>query len=381
MSESSRHSYQMYLSFLNQARQHEQAGAETAWKLYLHAARCLLEVASLSQGDTRDSQLSQVQDLVNKASALKTGTHKAGDQEKNPASDASASKSDQQVFKPIKDTGVSFDDIAGLESVKQEVFELVIQPMRKPELYKMYRISAGGGILMFGLPGTGKTMIARAIAHEVSASFYHVRASDLKEKWVGSSERNIAALFEQVRSEKTAVLFIDEFDGIGGKVHSGSSSSEQAISAELKSQMDGFEKDPDRITLLLGATNNPWSIDTAFLRSGRFSRMIYVPLPDAPARSFLLKAHFKGVPLSDDVDFDQLTRYTDGFSGADLVTFCNKVKISGAMRADQVNRISDITMADFHEVRAEFRSTVYQQDIDAMKEFMLQNSFKIPEHM
>ena len=82
MSESSRHSYQMYLSFLNQARQHEQAGAETAWKLYLHAARCLLEVASLSQGDTRDSQLNQVQDLVNKASALKTGTHKAGDQEK-----------------------------------------------------------------------------------------------------------------------------------------------------------------------------------------------------------------------------------------------------------------------------------------------------------
>ncbi|MGI6725502.1 MAG: ATP-binding protein [Christensenellales bacterium] len=381
MSESSRHSYQMFLSFLNEARQHEQAGTEGAWKLYLHAARCLLEVASQSKGETRDSQLSQVQDLLKKADALRTGARKPGGQEKKPVNDASAPKSDQQVFKPVKDTGVNFSDIAGMESVKQEVLERVIQPMRKPELYKMYRIKAGGGILMFGLPGTGKTMIARAIAHEVNASFYHVRSSDVKDKWVGSSERNIAALFEQVRSEKAAVLFIDEFDGIGGKVHSGSSSSEQAILAELKSQMDGFEKDPDRITLLLGATNKPWDIDTAFLRSGRFSRMIYVPLPDAPARSFIIKANLKGVPMSADVDFDQLTRYTDGFSGADLVAFCDKVKIIGALRADQINRMSEITMADFHEVRAEFRSTVVRSDIDAMKEFMLQNSFKIPEHM
>ena len=385
MSESARHSYQLYLRFLNEAKAQEQAGHEGAWKLYLHAASCLLEVAGQNRGETRDSQLKQVETLMKKAASIKPGA-----EQKKPAAEASGGADqangkktgeDAQVFSPVTDTGISFDDIAGLEDVKREVFEQVIQPMRKPELYKLYRVKAGGGILMFGLPGTGKTMIARAIAHEVEAPFFHVRSSDLKDKWVGSSERNIAQLFETVRAEKTAVLFIDEFDGIGGKTEDAGSTSARGISAELKSQMDGFDKAPARVTLLLGATNHPWSIDSAFLRSGRFSRMIYIPLPDGPARDFLLKQQFKGVPMADDVDFDELVRLTEGYSGADMVLFSDKVKIPGVTRADRDNQISQITMADFLSVHKDFRSTVIKSDIDKMKRFMQDNAFAIPENM
>jgi transitional endoplasmic reticulum ATPase len=376
LADSAKYSYQLYTSFLNEARRHEQAGTEGAWKLYLHAARCLLEVAGQTQGETKDSQLKQVEQLIARAGRIKPGAKKAQVSEGQPAEKEEGT----QVFAPVTVPGVSFDDIAGLEDVKREVFERVIRPMQKPELYKQYRIKAGGGILMFGLPGTGKTMIARAIAHEVNAPFYHVRGSDLKDKWVGSSERNIAQLFEQVRSEPAAVLFLDEFDGIGGKADDAGGST-RGISAELKSQMDGFDKDQDRVTLLLGATNHPWSIDTAFLRSGRFSRMIYVPLPDAPARAFLLRQQFRDVPMDASVDFEALTQSTRGFSGADMVQYCDKVKILAATRADAQGEVSNVTMEDFHRVSAEFRSTVIAGDIALMKEFMLQNSFKIPESM
>ncbi len=381
MADGTRYSYQLYTSFLNEAQRHEQAGTPGAWKLYLHAARCLLEVAGQTQGETKEAQLRLVEQLIQKAGVLKPGnTDQKPVREGQEQGQAGKSADEAQPFKPVSDPGIRFEDIAGLQCVKQEVYERVIQPMRKPELYKQYRIKAGGGILMFGLPGTGKTMIARAIAHEVQAPFYHIRSSDLKDKWVGSSERNIAQLFEQVRSHPVAVLFIDEFDGIGGKAEDAGGNT-RGISAELKSQMDGFEKDPDRVTLLLGATNHPWSIDTAFLRSGRFSRMVYVPLPDMPAREFLLRAQFKDVPLADEVAFEALTARTDGFSGADLVQFCDKVKIIGALRADAEDQLSQITMADFDKVFSEFRSTVIKSDISLMKEFMIQNAFAIPEHM
>lgn len=376
MTDSAKYSYQLYTSFLNEAKRHEQAGIEGAWKLYLHAAKCLLEVAGQTQGETREMHLRQVEKLIEKSGAIKpNGAKKPVSESPSPSAEGG-----EQAFKPVMDPGIRFEDIAGLEDVKREVFERVIQPMKKPELYKQYRIKAGGGILMFGLPGTGKTMIARAIAHEVQAPFFHVRGSDLKDKWVGSSERNIAQLFEQVRSEASAVLFIDEFDGIGSKADDANSHI-RGISAELKSQMDGFEKDQDSVTLLLGATNHPWSIDSAFLRSGRFSRMIYVPLPDTPAREFLLRQQFKDVPLDANVDFSALAQDTQGFSGADLVQFCDKVKIMAATRADELDELSKITMDDFAEIKAGFRSTVIAEDIALMKDFMIQNAFKLPKTM
>lgn len=372
--------YQMFQIYLGRAREAEAAGKkEQARKLYLLASESLLAVARSNDGEIRAGQLQNVELLISKAKAL------AGEGGQPQASGKAAKGKDGEPakagpFAAVEVPDVSFDDIAGLEEVKQEVRERVLQPIQRPDIYKQFGIKPGGGILMFGLPGTGKTMVARAIAKEVKAPFYYINASDIKDKYVGSSERNIAALFEQVRSEQAAVIFFDEFDGLGGKASDDSSSS-RGILAELKSQIDGFDKGTDSILLLIAATNKPWDIDTAFLRSGRFSKMLYVPLPDEAARRFLLKKNLGKAPLEEDVDLEKLVSDTHGFNAADVVELCVKAKLQAASRSVQRDQISKISAQDLEQARSGFRSTVAGSDIQDMHKFMRENGFEIPEQM
>lgn len=370
-------SYQVYKTYLQKAQEQEKAGQpDNARMLYLHAAKSLLAVAQNNTAQVRKDQLRDVERLYEKAKSFGPDGKKTDSQK--PA--APRKIEDGADFVPAIVPDVSFSDIAGLEEVKREIRERVIQPMNSPEIYKIFKIKPGGGILMFGLPGTGKTMVARATAHEVNAPFYLINSSDIKSKWVGSTERNIASLFNQARQEKTAVLFFDEFDGLGGKADD-SSDSTRGMLAELKSQMDGFDKNPDTNILMIAATNHPEDIDTAFLRSGRFSRMMYIPLPDEAARDFLLHQQLKGIPMEDDVDIPEMVRLTQGFSGADIVQFCDQIKIRAATRSDRIGRVSNMTQQDVDEVKEGMRSSVIRSDIEKMKEFMHKNGFKIPDRM
>ncbi len=375
MSGNPAYNFQFYRSFLSRAAQQERAGQwEEARKLYLFAAQSLLQVASANAGDTRESQLKEIEDLFARAESLSKGA-------KTPLKDNASSAvkhEDGKEFTPESVPDVSFDDIAGLENVKKEVFERIIQPMNHPELYRQFKIKPGGGILMFGLPGTGKTMIARAIAHEVKAPFFHIHCSDIKEKWVGSTEQNIRSLFERVRKESTAVMFYDEFEGIGGKTDE-SGGNMRGMLAELKSQMDGFDKDAGVTLLHLAATNKPWDIDSAFLRSGRFSKMIYIPLPDAASREFLFRRQFSDVPAEEGLDYSGLVNRSEGFSGADIVKFSDEVKIRAASRSVREGKISVLTNRDLGAV--DFRATVVRSDIGEMRAFMQRNGFEVPEHM
>ena len=229
----------------------------------------------------------------------------AGDEDEEPQGDRWI------VSDPPK---TSFEDVAGLEDVKR-----VIYPLRHPEATSRFRKRAGGGVLLYGPPGTGKTMIARAIACELDAAFFSVKCSDIMSKWVGTAEKNIKELFSSARRRERSVIFMDETEAIVSKRGGGSTVMDRVI-PEFLAQVDGLEK-RENMLLLLGATNRPWDMDEAALRPGRFDEMIYVPLPDKPARSKILELNLQGVPVAADVTLDELAERLDGYSGADIKGF------------------------------------------------------------
>jgi transitional endoplasmic reticulum ATPase len=221
---------------------------------------------------------------------------------------------------------VSFADVIGLETVKQQIRDMVINPKKYAELYRKFRKKQGGGVIMYGPPGNGKTMIAKAIAHETGATFFPIKFSDLGSKWFGETESNIRALFEQARAEKSAVIFFDEIDAIAPKRGDNGNVANNRVVAELLTQMDGISKEGGNLTIL-AATNRLQDLDPAILRPGRFDEKIYIPLPDEKDRTAMFKRRMKGVPC-DSLRYTELAKASEGFSGADVELACEKAKLS-----------------------------------------------------
>ncbi|WP_426130195.1 AAA family ATPase [Pseudomonas sp. DWP1b1] len=212
---------------------------------------------------------------------------------------------------------LTFDDIGGLDELKKTIHKKIILPYQKPGLFQRFRKKVGGGVLLYGPPGCGKTMLARATAGECKATFFNVAISDVLDMYIGESERKLHALFEQARAQAPAVMFFDEVEALGGKRANTRESTSSKLVSQFLSEMDGFTNDNHGV-LILAATNVPWSVDSAFRRPGRFDRVLFVPPPDRPAREAMLKAMMKGRPMADDIDFAFLAKNTSGFSGADL---------------------------------------------------------------
>lgn len=211
---------------------------------------------------------------------------------------------------------VAFDDVGGMESVKEEIRVKIIYPLQHPELYKAYGKSIGGGILLYGPPGCGKTYLARATAGEAGAAFLSVGIDDVVDMWMGQSERNLHALFQNARGHAPSILFFDEVDALGAKRSDMRQSSGRQLINQFLSELDGAKSSNEGV-LVLAATNAPWHLDNAFRRPGRFDRLIFVPPPDEPARAGILRILLKGKPMGD-VDFQHLAKKTEAFSGADL---------------------------------------------------------------
>ncbi len=211
---------------------------------------------------------------------------------------------------------VSFKDVGGMDAIKEEIQLKIIHPLQHPELYKAYGKPIGGGILMYGPPGCGKTHLARATAGEVHASFIAVGLEDVLDMWLGSSEKNLHALFDEARRNRPCVLFFDEVDALAASRTDLRQSAGRMIINQFLSELDGVSTSNDGV-LILAATNAPWHLDSAFRRPGRFDRILFVPPPDAPARASILRVLVAGKP-QDNLDFDAVAKKTDQFSGADL---------------------------------------------------------------
>lgn len=216
----------------------------------------------------------------------------------------------------IERSKISFKDVGGMERLKDEIRMKIIHPLQNPELYRAYGKSVGGGILMYGPPGCGKTHLARATAGEVDAYFLSIGIHDVLNMYLGESENNLHALFDLARRNTPCVLFIDEVDAIGASRSDMRQSAGRHLINQLLAEMDGIDASNDGI-LILAASNAPWHIDSALRRPGRFDRVIFVPPPDRSARAAILEVMLRDKP-ADQIDFDQIARGTDGFSGADL---------------------------------------------------------------
>lgn len=221
-----------------------------------------------------------------------------------------------RAIRPQQET-VTFDDIGGLESVKKTIYKKIILPYQKPSLFQRFKKRVGGGILMYGPPGCGKTLLARATAGECKAEFINVSISDVLDMYIGESERKLHALFERAREASPAVLFFDEVEALGGKRQGSRDSNSSKLVSQFLSEMDGFAQNNSGV-LILAATNTPWSVDAAFRRPGRFDRVLFVTPPDTGARKAILEGLLRQRPVADDIDIAWIAGKTSGYSGADL---------------------------------------------------------------
>lgn len=213
---------------------------------------------------------------------------------------------------------VTFADVGGLDELKEQVRRRIILPFQKPSLFQKFRKRVGGGLLLYGPPGCGKTLLARATAGECRAKFFNVAISDVLDMYVGESEAKLHAIFEKARASVPAVLFFDEVEALGGKRQYSREAATAKLVSQFLAELDGFARNNQGV-LVLGASNVPWSLDTAFLRPGRFDRFLFVPPPDRPAREIILRLHLDGRPVDGDLGLDDLAKRTAGFSGADLM--------------------------------------------------------------
>jgi len=219
---------------------------------------------------------------------------------------------------------VRWEDIGGLEAVKQLMVEAVEWPLRHGDAFRRLGIDSPKGILLYGPPGTGKTMLAKAVANESNANFITAKGSDLLSKWYGESEKRVAEIFRKARQVSPAVIFLDELDALvpvrGGSM--GEPHATERMVNQLLSEMDGLEELHG--VVVIGATNRPDIIDPALLRPGRFDELIMVPVPESPSRRKILEVHTRSIPLDDDVSLDALVDATDQYTGADIAALCRK---------------------------------------------------------
>ncbi len=211
---------------------------------------------------------------------------------------------------------VNFDDVGGMEGVKEQIRIKIIEPMRRPEIYKAYGKAIGGGILMYGPPGCGKTHLARATAGQVNARFLSIGIHDVLDMWIGSSEQKLHALFENARKQSPTVLFFDEVDALGASRTDMRQSAGRQLINQFLSELDGVKSTNDGV-LILAATNAPWHIDPAFRRPGRFDRVVFIPPPDAAGRASILRVLLKNKPV-DNIDCEAIADKARDFSGADM---------------------------------------------------------------
>jgi SpoVK/Ycf46/Vps4 family AAA+-type ATPase len=229
---------------------------------------------------------------------------------------------------------ITFADVGGMEAVKEEIRLKIIHPLTHADLYKAYGKSIGGGLLLYGPPGCGKTHLARATAGEVKAAFLSVGLHDVLNMWLGNSEKNLHAIFQQSRRNRPCVLFFDEVDALAASRADFRHTNARTVINQFLSELDGVDGSNDGV-LVLAATNAPWHMDSAFRRPGRFDRVVFVPPPDAVARAGILKLHCAGKP-QDKIDYAAVAKATNEFSGADLKAVVDRAveaKLREAMKS------------------------------------------------
>ncbi len=343
------------------------AGQWESAKVYLQeAARAILELAKQAQTEelknARRETAERLLDLAKDCDeATKTNRRQPSSRSGAPQEQSSDGQSSAQDWIVKERPSIRFADVAGLEDVKEEIRLKMIYPFAHADLAQKFGIRAGGGILLYGPPGTGKTMLAKATAGELEATFFRISPADILSKWVGEAEQNIKKLFDTAAAEPRSVVFIDEIEALIPARRDEGSSVMQRVVPQILQGMEGFDKKQNSPILFLGATNVPWQLDPAVLRPGRFDEKIYIPLPDHPARERMLELYLGKRPITDDVDFAELAKKLDGYSGADIKYISDRSALLPFLQAVAGSMEQEITRAVVEQVIAETPRSVTRE--------------------
>jgi SpoVK/Ycf46/Vps4 family AAA+-type ATPase len=330
------------------------AGQWDSARIYLlEAARAMLELSKQAQGDeliqARRETAAKLLELAKDCEKAKTENRRqsTGPARETTSDSESTTSADQWLVK--ERPALRFDDVAGLEDVKQDIRLKMIYPFEHADLAAKFGIRPGGGVLLYGPPGTGKTMLAKATAGEIDAAFFRISPADILSKWVGEAEQNIKKLFDAAASEKRSIIFIDEIEALVPARRDEGSSVMQRVVPQILQGMEGFDKKSGQPILFMGATNVPWQLDPAVLRPGRFDEKVYIPLPDATARRKMLEIYLSHRPLATDVVLDTLAAMLDGYSGADIKYLCDRAATVPFLSSVASGVEGQITAAIFHD--------------------------------
>jgi SpoVK/Ycf46/Vps4 family AAA+-type ATPase len=259
---------------------------------------------------------------------------------------------------------VNWGEVVGLDLAKKAVKEAIVYPVQRPDLFPL---GWPRGILLFGPPGCGKTLLAAAVATEIDANFYSIDAASIMSKWLGEAEQNVAKLFGSARKSsnegKPAIVFVDELDSLMGQ-HQNEVGGEIRVRNQFLKEMDGIvDKGKNLHVYVIGATNKPWDLDWAFIR--RFQKRILVPLPDHHTRLMMLKLYTSNLQIAQDVDLHELARLSEGFSGSDIRDVCQSAQLmligeffESGQAADKEAKPRSITMADFRQTLEDRKPSV-----------------------
>jgi SpoVK/Ycf46/Vps4 family AAA+-type ATPase len=341
------------MSFIADKKREHEAVAETALaerdyaKAFFHTAKAAdfgLRLAEQSEGLIARRYVADARELIEIAGKLKAKaqTQAEGSVDKVLKETAGAAGDEAAEAWVLQEKPTQkLADVAGLDEVKEALREKVILPFQRPEVFQRFRARAGAGVLMYGPPGNGKTFIAKAIAGELDAAFFPVNASQIKDKYVGESEKNMQRLFDEARKHERAVIFIDEAEHLLSR----RGNRKLGIVTQFLMLADGLVENKNCL-LLLAATNKPWNLDDAVVRPGRLGAHIYVGPPDAKAREAIVGYNLRGTPVAADVVLAQIAAGTEGYSGADLAEMCDSAKMTAIKRQLNSGNAEQITAAD-----------------------------------
>ena len=361
---------------------------------YYHTAKAAqfgLKLAEEASGKVAKSYLEDAEGLIDYALKLKQKCEaQAKEAQKAPAPDKArrvtedgskdADREADTKFEMTEKPSVRLDDVAGLEEVKHVLRDSVIKPFEQPEVFDRFGIRPGAGVLLYGPPGNGKTFIAKAVAGELDAAFFNVVLSQMKSKYVGETEKNISALFEEARQHDRAVLFLDECDALLRE------RGDQKVNAvnQFLTEVDGVRSNKNCLLLLL-ASNKPWVLDEAVTRAGRIGVHIYVGLPDEAARAAIIRYSMGKAPLHPSVDIDEIAARTKGYSGAEIGadmagSICTEAKQSARRRQSravdeakasgtEIALAEMVTMVDFDQALAKVKPNTSPELLQKYVEF------------